>query len=129
MTTRIYKVLFRRWFDALGKAWTNQDPKAAADICTNDVVYYETPFGDPLRSKTEVEQVWKDVPRSQKDIDFNYEVLTINGDLGIAHWRASFTRIPSGIKVTLDGIFTVKLNKNGLCKEFRQWWVVEPQSS
>ena len=122
------KTSFKRWLDALGKAWITKDPRAASDICTNDITYYETPFGNPLRSRVEVEHVWKEVPESQKDVDFTYEILTVNEDFGISRWRASFTRIPSGIRDTLDGIFMVKLDKSGLCKEFHQWWVIKPQS-
>ncbi len=121
------RALFKHWLDALEKAWINRDPKAAADICANDVLYYETPFDSPLKSKEEVEQLWKDVPKSQKDISFKYEILSITAKIGIAHWQASFTRVPSMIRDTLDGIFLVKLDENGFCKEFHQWWVVKPK--
>jgi len=119
------RVLFERWLDALGNAWINRDPRAAANLCANDVLYFETPFSNPLRSKAEVEKVWDEVPNSHKDVEFTYEILTINENLCVAHWTASFTRISSGKRETWDGIYTVKLDKNGLCKEFHQWWVTK----
>ncbi|NTU74308.1 nuclear transport factor 2 family protein [Candidatus Roizmanbacteria bacterium] len=117
---------FESWLKALGKAWIDRDPKAAAAICAESVLYYETPFDPPLRSRNEVEKIWQEVPASQKDIEFSYEILSVDEVLGIARWNASFTRVPSEKRDTLDGIFTVKLDNLGLCKEFHQWWVVKP---
>jgi hypothetical protein len=118
--------LFKKWLEMLGQAWINRDPKGAADICIEDVVYHETPFGEPLKSRKEVEKIWDEVPRSQKDVEFGYEILTVTEEQGIARWWASFTRVPSGLRDTLDGIFVVRLEDNGLCKEFHQWWVIKP---
>ena len=119
---------FKYWLDALGQAWINRDPKAAADICAQDVLYFETPFDKPLTSKKEVEDVWQEVPATQKDVEFDYEIISVNKEVGIAKWRSSFTRLPSEIRDTLDGIYMVKLDSNGLCKEFHQWWVVKPST-
>lgn len=118
---------FKKWLDVLGKAWINRKPKTAADICTENVLYFETPFDKPLTSKKEVEKIWQEVPESQDDIKFGYEIVCVNQEVGIAKWRASFTRLPSKVRNTLDGIYLVKLNDDGLCKEFHQWWVVKPK--
>jgi len=114
---------FKKWLEALDNAWTNRDPKAAANLCCEDVLYYETPFGPPLKSRKEVERIWEDVPRSQKDIHFSSDIISVNNDVGIAHWQVSFIKLPSNKKVILDGVFVVKLDKADLCKEFHQWWV------
>lgn len=119
---------FETWLRSLGSAWETRDPQAAADICAEDVVYHETPFGEPLRSRSEVKQIWQEVPESQKDIHFSYEIITVNRKLGVARWNAAFTRVPSGIEDVLDGIFVVSLNNDGLCTVFHQWWVVKPRS-
>ncbi len=118
---------FKKWLDALGQAWINRDPKAAADICAENVLYFETPFDKPLKSKKEIEVIWQEVPATQKDIEFDYEIISVNKEVGIAKWRASFTRLPSATRDTLDGIYMVKLDNNGQCKEFHQWWVVKPR--
>lgn len=116
-----------KWLDDLGQAWINRNPKAAAEICAENVLYFENPFDKPLTSRKEVEEIWHEVPNYQKDIKFSYEIISVNKQVGIAKWRASFTRLPSGIRDTLDGIYLVKLDNDGLCKEFHQWWVVKPK--
>lgn len=114
--------MFSGWLDKLKTAWETKNPQMAADFCAENVLYYETPFGKPLTTRQEVLNEWKSVPNGQKDITFDYEILIVNENFGIAHWTAKFTRIPSGEKANLDGIFKVTLNGDGLCTEFRQWW-------
>ena len=43
-----------------------------------------------------------DAVEGQRDIHFRYQVLSINGDLGICRWWCEFERI-SGVHVALDG--------------------------
>jgi hypothetical protein len=114
--------IFDKWIIGLKHAWEAKNPKAAADLCSESVIYYEDPFQKPLMSRKAVYDVWLEVPETQKDINFKYKILTIVENICIAHWSASFTRVPSGVRSSLDGIYFIKLNKNGLCEEFHQWW-------
>ena len=100
-------------------------PKAAARICAEKVEYFENPFGKPLNTREEIIKTWSEVPQTQKDIKFKYDIVTVNNEFGRAHWEASLIRIPSGKKDKLDGIFIVYLNSKGLCIKFRQWWVIK----
>lgn len=118
----IDNIAFKKWLDALGKAWIDRDPIAASNLCSKDVVYFEDPFLPPLKGREAVKKVWLDVPTTQKDIRFTYKVITTSKDLEIAEWNASFTRMPTNTKAELKGIYLVKLNKDGLCNEFHQWW-------
>jgi len=117
---------FTSWLDSLGKAWMSLNPKGAAAICAEDVDWHEGPFDKPVKSREEVEKIWADVPESHKDVEFQYEILSVDNDLGIARWWASFTRVKTNERVTLDGIYKVRLNDSGLCKEFHQWAVSKP---
>lgn len=112
---------FEKWLEGLKTAWETKNPQMAADLCAENVLYYETPFDAPLKSREEVLHEWEHVPTGQKDITFNYKILSVSEDLGINHWTAAFTRIPSGEKVSLDGVFMVKLDSNNQCTEFHQW--------
>lgn len=113
---------FTKWFDQLGKAWISRDPDMAADICTEDVLYYEDPFQKPYKGRTAVRKIWEEVPKTQKDIRFTHEMVSVVGHLGIAHWSASYTKISNDERVELDGVFIVRLNEQGLCQEFHMWW-------
>ena len=110
------------WLAAYGRAWKHRDPEAAAELFTGDATYHETPFDEPMVGGAEIVEYWSGVPRSQEDVHFTYEILAATQGGGIAHWRANFVRVPSRVPVKLDGILLVKLNDDGLCEEFREWW-------
>lgn len=113
---------FTDWLEKLKLAWETKNPEAAAVLCAEKLIWYETPFDKPLTTKYQVLQEWKSVPESQKDITVSYEVINVTNNVGVAHWFAEFTRIPSGKRASLDGIYKVTLDNNGLCTEFHQWW-------
>lgn len=113
---------FKKWLNALGKAWVSKNPDAASKLCSKNVVYYEDPFLPPLKGRDAVKKIWLDVPISQKDVKFTYEIIATTDDLGVAQWTGSFIRVPENTKAELKGIYLVKLDNEGLCKEFHQWW-------
>ena len=113
--------VFEKWLENLKKAWETKNPKLASEICTEKLLWHETPFEKPLRTRAAVLKEWQAVLKQEK-ISVNYQILAIAEGFGIAHWSASFSRIPSKEKVELDGIFKVKLNNKGLCTEFHQWY-------
>jgi hypothetical protein len=53
---------------------------------------------------------------------FEYEVLAVTDEIGVARWIAS-SHLPSHPNVTYyDGIFVVRLSPDTLCTELREWW-------
>ena len=116
------RVAFESWLDAYKRAWETRDPEAAADIFTMDATYHETPFEGPVRGREGIRNYWSDATRYQEGIEFSYEILAITETGGIAHWRSGFTRLTSNSAVELDGIFLVRLDADGKCTEFREWW-------
>ena len=113
------------WLKTLGEAWVTKNPELIGSVCAEDVKYYENPFEEPRVGRDAVIAEWQNVPNTQKDITFDYDIIGIVNGTGIAHWRASFTRITENRQDTLDGIFTVQLNDSGLCTEFHMWWVTK----
>jgi uncharacterized protein (TIGR02246 family) len=113
---------FESWLNAYGRAWEKLDSEAFADLFTADAAYHETPFGPPVRGRAAIREYLAGAARTQERVKFSHEVLAVSGDTGIARWRASFVRVPSGAAVDLDGIFLVVLNDDNRCSEFREWW-------
>lgn len=116
------KQTFTNWLDRYERAWETGDSAAAADLFTDDALYYETPFDEPFAGRAAIRDYWADVPRLQTDISFKYEILSIQEQVGIARWWADFQRIGSGNRVKLDGIMIVTLAANGRCRLFQEWW-------
>jgi hypothetical protein len=114
--------VFGRWLYAYGEAWETKDPEAAADLFAEDATYQETPFDEPMRGRAEIMEYWSGVTRSQDEVRFSYEILAASAGESIAHWDAYFVRLATGTPVEIDGVLLAKLDADGRCTEFREWW-------
>jgi uncharacterized protein (TIGR02246 family) len=116
------------WLDNYRLAWESRDAEAVGKLFTEDATYQETPFTRPMRGREAIREYWsRVVVAAQEQIRFGHEVLGITGANAIAHWWASFVRVSSKTRVSLDGIFLLTFDTAGLCKELREWWVRKDQ--
>jgi hypothetical protein len=113
---------FNTWLGAYGRAWETRDPQAAANLFTEETTYQETPFDRTMRGLSAIMDYWSEVPRNQDQIRFGYEILSVTETIGIAHWWATFVRIPSKVQVKLDGILIATLDEKNRCCTFKEWW-------
>lgn len=110
------------WVNKMGNAWMDKNPQVIPLLFAENFKYYETPFSNPLTAKNQLIDLWQDVPNSQKDIKFYFEIISKKNNQYLAHFHASFIRIKTNSKAILDGIFFLKLNDKGLCTLFKWWW-------
>lgn len=80
------------WVSKLGKVWEKRNPYSIPQLFAENFKYYESPFEKPYTKKSELVKLWQDVPKSQKDIKFEFKIISMNRNMGIAHWKASFMR-------------------------------------
>ena len=113
---------FTRWLEAYGRAWMGRDAVAATALYTDDATYQITPFDEPLRGRGAIAAYWEGVAATQEKIRFDFEILAVTAEYGIARWRASFVRVPPGLNTRLDGIFLITLAADGRCQSLREWW-------
>lgn len=114
------------WLERYGRAWEGRDPEAAAALFEEAAEYYETPFEPPFRGRDEIRRYWRGATNSQRDISFSHEILSVAPSTGVARWRAEFSRIRTGQRVRLDGVFVLTFDKAGLCTVLREWWHADP---
>ncbi len=112
----------QQWLDAYKEAWENRDVDAAVNLFADNATYQETPYDSLLKGRRDIQDYWARVPKEQDQVRFTYEALYAGPDQGIARWWGSFNRIPSGSHVELDGVLIVKLDAQGKCSYFREWW-------
>lgn len=113
---------FKSWLDAYGKAWETRDPQAAGALFAEDATYAEVPFDEPMKGREAIEQYWAENVRIQEDIRFRHEILAVSGHVGIARWRASYSRLPERRRRELDGILLAAFNVDAQCVRFEEWW-------
>lgn len=115
-------VSFAAWLAAYGRASAEDDPDASAALFSLDARYLESPFAEPIVGRDAIRGYWEAGARSLADKRSSYEVLAVNGDVGIARWRSWFTVVASGERVALDCLFVARFGDDGTCVEFREWW-------
>lgn len=110
------------WLHAYGAAWKHRNAEAAVNLFEEDAVYSVLPFTAPLRGRRELLKYWRHVTSSQEQIRFDFEILAAGPAEGIAHWWASFVRPSERKRLELDGVCVLRLNAEGRCTQFREWW-------
>jgi ketosteroid isomerase-like protein len=110
------------WLDAYGNAWETRDADAAARIFSADATYQVTPYEEPHRGQEGVHKYWAGVTENQRNVQFDYEAISVSGNTGIAHWSAMFDVAPDGPKLELNGIFVLEFDESGKVRQLREWW-------
>ena len=114
---------FRQWLERYGKAWESGDADAVVGLFTRDARYEETPFDQPMVGHPAIHDYWRQgAGESQKDVRFTFQIVSLEQNIGVAHWQAFFVRIPSGNRVDLDGVLLAEFSADGTCSVFREWW-------
>ena len=113
---------FDKWLQLYGKAWEERNPASIKELFSKNATYSEKPFSPPFEGIDEITKYWEGISQTQKDISFDYQIISINNNIGIAHFEASFLRYPGPIRVKLDGIFQVIFDSEGKCTSFSEWW-------
>ena len=120
---RLEPSAFDRWLGEYGKAWQTGDPDAVNRLFAGNAAYYETPFDEPMVGTDAIWQYWSEgAGKSQKNVRFSYDIISTVRHTGIAHWKATFERIPIGSKVEIDGILMAEFDEQGMCRVFSEWW-------
>lgn len=113
--------LGNRWLAAYGQAWEQRDAEAAAQLFGVSSLYAWGPF-DEIHGRDAIRGRWAEATADQRDIRFRWEVLGAIGPTVVARWWCDFGVLASDREVTLDGIFLIELDPEGLCASFREWW-------
>ncbi|MBT5032729.1 MAG: nuclear transport factor 2 family protein [Proteobacteria bacterium] len=110
------------WLKGYEEAWESLDADKAAPLFTQDATYQDNPYEPAHQGREGIRQYWAGVTSDQQDVDFTYQVLSVVGNTGIAYWHSEFSSRSSGAGITLDGIFVLEFDQDGLCNSLKEWW-------
>src|SRR5207247_5154025 len=101
--------------DAYKQADEERDPDGAARLFSDGATYQWGPFGDLLHGPDEIRARWDSAVRDERETEyrFDYEVLAVTGEIGIARWLASADVPAERRRLLYDGVFAVEL-RDGL---------------
>jgi len=101
--------------------WQDADTDTLVELFASDGAFWETPFGPPDVGSEVMRCGWDQLWPYQDDRRMHSEVLSVEGDVALARWWASYTRVPDGICRELDGIFFLRFGRDGRCRELIEW--------
>jgi SnoaL-like domain len=113
------------WLKKYGTAWESRDAAAAGALFTADASYQEMPFDPAKQGRAAIQDYWKTVTADQRDIKVETKVIAMNGNTGVAQWKATFKLQSTGATIALDGVFILEFAASGECKSLREWWHVK----
>ncbi|MDX1403697.1 MAG: nuclear transport factor 2 family protein [Woeseiaceae bacterium] len=116
------------WLDAYGEAWETRDADAAANIFSENATYQVTPYEEPHVGQDGVRSYWAGVTANQRNVQFDYQVLAVTGNTGIAHWTANFD-VEGGPNIDLNGVFVLDFDEDGRCRRLREWWHLQSDAA
>ena len=113
------------WLEKYAAAWETRDPAAAGALFTADATYHEMPFDPVKQGRAAIQDYWKTVTADQREIKVETQVIAVNGNTGVAHWKATFKLQSTGATISLDGVFVLEFAASGECSSLREWWHVK----
>lgn len=112
------------WLQRYGDAWQTRDAAAAGKLFSAAAGYHEMPFDAPKTGRAAIEEYWRGVTADQRDVSFKFDVISVTGNTGVAHWTAKFRLDSTGATIELDGVFVLEFDSAGSCSNLREWWHV-----
>jgi ketosteroid isomerase-like protein len=117
---------FSRWLERYRQAFIAFDAEAAAELFSDGATYQDSPYADAVVGRAAIAAYWRMVAELMTDVDLEFEVVAVSGEVGVADLRDALTRLSSGARARYDGIFVVRFDRDGRSVDFREWWVQEP---
>jgi hypothetical protein len=114
---------FKQWLETMGRAWTTKDAALAVSIFDKNASYAATPYRDALKGKEEIYEYWAKNMGTQENIKFDFEIVAIKDDYGLAHAWGSYQENEK--EEFWDGIFWATFNEEDKCVTWKEWWVTK----
>jgi len=117
------RLFVNRWIRNYTKAWLKKDAKAIASLFAEDATYHSHPFRPVTHGKKSI----LDYTLGALDVGQVYEVRfgkpVVEGSrAAVEYWTTMKEKVED---VTLAGCVMLHFAKNGLCRELRDYWVLQ----
>lgn len=106
------------WLNKFKYGWVSKNINDVLLLFSADVVYYETPF-HKLSGLDEIKKEWSAI-MDQNEIDLSYDVFSKENNKYTVRWDLKYLDKDKN-QFHFSGVYLIKLNKAGLCDEFRHY--------
>jgi len=113
------------WVDAYVRAWNSNDPAAIGALFSQDAAYYTEPYSAPWRGRDEIVRQWLDHKDAPGETEFRWQPVAISPDVAVIQGETVYHTPPR----TYSNLWVIRLDAEGRCTEFTEWWMRHPDSS
>jgi hypothetical protein len=115
------------WLRALGDAWEQRDPDAAAALFTEEATYRTDPHSPPHRGYGAIRAYWAGEVAGQRDVRVRFGRPLVAGDRVAVEWWTTLRDGGWGPErdddaVTVAGTVLLRFAADGRCADLREIW-------
>jgi len=114
------------WLDRYIRAWKSNDTEEIAALFTEDATYSYGPFREDVIGRDAIVTSWFEDPDAPGSWSAEYHPVVVEGDTAIANGRSRYLQPDGSLRTEYDNIFLIRLDDDGRCFEFREWFVERP---
>jgi hypothetical protein len=112
------------WIDGYVRAWNSNDPADIRALFTQDAAYSCEPYSRPWRGQDEIVRQWLDRKDEPGQAQFSWHPLVVTAEVAVIQGEVAY---PSEGQ-TYSNLWVIRLDAEGRCTEFTEWWMRHPQS-
>jgi hypothetical protein len=120
---RMNEERYRSWVERYVRAWNTNEPGDIEELFAEKGSYLTEPYASPWVGSDEIARQWIDRKDEPGETRFDYEVLVSNDDIGIVKGQTLYKSDGS----RYDNLWEVRLDPDGRCTEFVEWWMKRPE--
>jgi ketosteroid isomerase-like protein len=110
------------WIDSYLRAWNSNDRASIGALFTEDAAYRPEPYGAPWRGRDEIVRQWLDRKDEPGETEFHWHPLTVSPEVAVVQGETVYRNPPR----TYSNLWVIRLDADGRCTEFTEWWMQHP---
>lgn len=114
----------RAWVEDYVQAWNSNDPAVIGGLFTEDAAYYTEPHAQPWRGRDEIVRQWLNRKDEPGETRFRWHPLTASPELAVVQGTTVYRNPPR----TYSNLWVIRLDPEGRCTEFTEWWMQHPDA-
>jgi ketosteroid isomerase-like protein len=114
------------WLDGYSHAWGTYDPAEIGALFSEDAVYFDNPFDEPVRGREAIVASWLEDPDEEGTYEGRYRPVLVAGDQAVANGYSRYLDGDGGGVKEYDNLFLLRFDADGRCAEYREWYMRKP---
>jgi ketosteroid isomerase-like protein len=114
------------WLDGYSRAWKTYDPEQIGELFSEDAVYFDNPFDEPVRGREAIVASWLEDPDEEGTYEGRYRPVLVAGDEAVARGYSRYLDGDGGVVKEYDNLFLLRFDADGRCAEYREWYMRKP---